>query len=186
MANALQQTTVLAFNGGRAIDYCYSTLTSGSHSLQLHGCRSHICDRSTRKHDSVAVDGLGRIQSKTLPLGQTTNYQYDSNSRLSQSQDPLGAVTAFGYDPNGNLTSVTDALSNATGYTYDSRNQRIARTDPLRHSEHRDSIQMATWFRSQIERGKSPPTRTMRSIGFSRCSTPISPQLRIHTTLVIV
>ncbi|WP_406822817.1 RHS repeat-associated core domain-containing protein [Pseudomonas corrugata] len=56
---------------------------------------------------------------------------YDPLDRRTKVTDPLGNVTNFAYDTNSNLLSVTDAKSGVHTYSYDARDRRVAYTDPL-------------------------------------------------------
>jgi RHS repeat-associated protein len=69
------------------------------------------------------------------PFGNTTWFDYDQLSNLTEITDASDAVTSFTYDADGNLTSVTDANGNRTSYTYDSMDRRALRTDPLGASD---------------------------------------------------
>lgn len=69
--------------------------------------------------------------SLTNPLGNLTDYDYDSLNRLTKVTDPLDGLTEFTYDPNGNLRTVKDARNSITEYTYDNMDRLGTRIDPL-------------------------------------------------------
>jgi len=57
-------------------------------------------------HTRVVVSDLttGLISSDTNGAGKTTNYQYDSNGRVTRITYPEGNYTQFTYDARGNVT----------------------------------------------------------------------------------
>jgi RHS repeat-associated protein len=71
----------------------------------------------------------GLLQSVTDPLGNTTNYQYDSNRRLKTVTDAVGNPTNYTYDVNGFLATVKDARGNVTTLVNDARGRILQRLD---------------------------------------------------------
>jgi RHS repeat-associated protein len=89
---------------------------------------------------AATYDDLGRRTSVTDELSQTTNYEYDSRSRLSAvvqaavinpatglSEAPR---TEYKYDAYGNLVQIQDANDHVTKYGYDEQNRQSSRTLP--------------------------------------------------------
>ncbi|MES9863933.1 MAG: polymorphic toxin-type HINT domain-containing protein [Candidatus Thiodiazotropha sp. LLP2] len=102
-----------------------------------------------------AYDSLGRVLSRTLPLGQSetfaydvngnltshtdfngnaTTHQYDSGNRLIQSDYADGTVEVVGYDNNGNRSQVDVTRPGggleSTLYTYDASNRLETEVEP--------------------------------------------------------
>ncbi|MFH0786371.1 MAG: RHS repeat-associated core domain-containing protein [Pseudomonadota bacterium] len=66
---------------------------------------------------------IGALTGKTDPLGNATQYFYDSQWNLAVVTDPRGNGTWYTYDANGNTASTTDSLGNMTSYTYNALNK---------------------------------------------------------------
>ncbi|WP_218933568.1 RHS repeat-associated core domain-containing protein [Rubripirellula lacrimiformis] len=82
---------------------------------------------------SPGNDGEGRIESKTDPLGNVTNYEYDSLDRLKKIIQPTASLggsrpeTAYAYKSDGRLDTVVDPAGHTTQFFYDSRGREISR-----------------------------------------------------------
>ncbi|HXQ38087.1 MAG TPA: RHS repeat-associated core domain-containing protein, partial [Anaerolineales bacterium] len=69
----------------------------------------------------------------TNPLGETTQYEYDSLDLVTRVVDAAQQATLFSYDGNGNILSITDARNSVTSYIYDEMDRVTTRRDPLLH-----------------------------------------------------
>jgi RHS repeat-associated protein len=77
-----------------------------------------MLDSSGRDFDYEMVSGL--LESYTDPAGESTDYDYDGNDRLTEITDPRGNRILFGYDSWRRVTEivrVTDPI-NDTGPTW--------------------------------------------------------------------
>lgn len=75
----------------------------------------------------------GVVRTVADPLGHTTEYQYDSQSRLVRSTDAASATTTVEYlDPNYAFapSRVTSPSGDVVRYEYDARGNTVARLDP--------------------------------------------------------
>jgi YD repeat-containing protein len=131
-----------------------------------NGRATTITDPNTSPERTLhyAYDALGNLIGVTDPLGNITNYAYDSGHHLTKSTDALG-VTDISYTPpnitigsisrstpTGTLlskrsfvfdsvtktTTVTDVIDStttaATKYEYDANKRLFRTTDPLGHA----------------------------------------------------
>jgi RHS repeat-associated protein len=80
------------------ITWGYSRSVSGSTATTT------ITDAATHVTTVVANTSTGRITSITDPLGNQTQYQYDSNGRLTRVTRPEGDYTQYTIDSRGNVT----------------------------------------------------------------------------------
>ncbi|WP_227245188.1 RHS repeat-associated core domain-containing protein [Paraburkholderia caribensis] len=71
---------------------------------------------------------LGRLMSKTDPLGRSTFYDYSDVGQLRAVTDPTGAVTRFRYDDAQRLIEEMRPDESTTRLEYDERSRLIART----------------------------------------------------------
>ena len=102
----------------------------------------------------MTYDGAGNMLSRTAPApllykqkwtyntfnealtyqdgqGQTTNYGYDSDGRLTSAQDPDQHQAVFSYYPDGQLKTAQDPDLRLTRYTYTAHDDLETVTDPL-------------------------------------------------------
>jgi RHS repeat-associated protein len=84
-----------------------------------------------RYRDGVVVEfnPEGLQTSLTDRNGNTTQYIYDTNQRLTQIIDPAGGITTFNYT-NGYLSSITDPQGRTTTFTIDANGDLVSITDP--------------------------------------------------------
>ncbi|MFN8526169.1 MAG: RHS repeat-associated core domain-containing protein [Chloroflexota bacterium] len=82
---------------------------------------------------SYGYDSKGRRVSATQPSGQTTQFTYDANNRLTNINynDAQTPNVSFTHDMAGNRLTMTDGAG-TTNYTYDERNRRIAASVPTK------------------------------------------------------
>ncbi|MCA9208450.1 MAG: RHS repeat protein, partial [Planctomycetales bacterium] len=79
---------------------------------------------------------LGLIDTVIDPLGRLTDYDYDTNGRLTRITFAVGTVdqafVEFEYDAAGNQTGRIDENGNRTEYEYDSLNRlfKVTESDP--------------------------------------------------------
>ncbi len=99
---------------------------------------TYISDRvnPTRRVDAngnewrYTYDEFGQILTATDPLGNTTNYTYDSRFHKIKSKiDPNGGVWTYTYDDTGNLVKLVDPLMCETTMTYNPKGRMASRTD---------------------------------------------------------
>ena len=70
----------------------------------------------------------------TDPLGNQTQYVYNSSLQLIEIINALGKTTRFEYDPQNEIKSITNPAGETRRYTYDSRGNLLSTTDPLNHT----------------------------------------------------
>ena len=127
-----------------------NTYNSSTHTV---GCASG----TTCPVTSTSYDGVGRVLTKTNPLGVTTLYTYDANGNRTCETDGLSysssthtycsstqnfycpsastcPSTTDGYDANNQRTSELDPANQPSGpatiYTYDADGNQLTQTDP--------------------------------------------------------
>ena len=71
----------------------------------------------------------GDMTSSIDPLGNETDYTYNSRGLLASVTDPLGNRMIIGHDTLGNPGPLTDALGHTTDYTYDAVGNLLTTTD---------------------------------------------------------
>ena len=76
-------------------------------------------------HSSKTFDKNGNLIEKQDGLGNSTNYEYDTNDRLITITDALGQQISYQYDKNGNLVAATDKMGNTSQTFYDALNQPV-------------------------------------------------------------
>ncbi|MDA8213353.1 MAG: carbohydrate binding domain-containing protein [Clostridia bacterium] len=76
--------------------------------------------------------GTAYFDNIKLTTSSTTTLEYDAAGNYATAvTDPLGNRTDFGYDSAGNRTMVDDAKGNITYFGYDALNNLTSVTDPL-------------------------------------------------------
>ena len=87
-------------------------------------------------HEWQDIFAANRLVARVDPLGNRTEYGYDTNSNLTSVEDPRGNTTTATYDAHGNALTVTapSPLSHQVSYTYDSMNNLLTSTDGLGHT----------------------------------------------------
>ena len=116
---------------GRAYTHQYQTDIFGQVTVQTNKTVSGA------NKAYASYDWLGRKTNATDPNGNTTNYAYDSLSRLITEQTPLDVTNyitkSYTYDDNNNLTESKisnnlpgqAASQRKVGYEYDNRNRLV-------------------------------------------------------------
>jgi RHS repeat-associated protein len=100
---------------------------------------------------SYAYDILGRRRFEFMPLGRTTEWQYDvfgnniklihpdgtfrtktfdTENRVLSETDERGFTTTFTYHTSGMVNAITDARGNTHTHTYDASDRLLTRTYP--------------------------------------------------------
>jgi RHS repeat-associated protein len=154
----LKHLTSYDYNGGDLVGITYADGSSVSYAYDptFHVMTQQIDERGDATNYTIdpangdvltitnalnqtttQVWAAGLLQSVTDALGQTTQYQYDSQRRLQSSTDAMGGQTVYAYDDAGNVESVATGLaqdptyahSETTDYVYDGRNQLVQKTD---------------------------------------------------------
>jgi RHS repeat-associated protein len=82
------------------------------------------------KSMTSTYDTLGRLLSNIGASSQTTSYEYDDNSNVTEITDPLSGATVQAFDALDRLIQSTDPLSGDTDYAYDNRDNLTGVTDP--------------------------------------------------------
>lgn len=103
---------------------------------KLLNTTTYAYDDSTRTvtvttPESIAVSTVHNRHGDTLSVtanGNTTNYTYDLNGRLTGASDGLGALEGRSYDRAGRQVTATNALGVITTLAYDASNRLITRT----------------------------------------------------------
>jgi RHS repeat-associated protein len=75
-------------------------------------------------------DSLSRVATVTDGNGKVQTFSYDGLDRVTGLSVSSGPDFTFAYDDNGNMTSRTDTAGNTTSYTYDKLNRRLTETFP--------------------------------------------------------
>ena len=68
---------------------------------------------------NYTYDSQGRLTQKADTNGRSLNYEYNTNGLISIIRDHTGREWQYGYDINANLISVTDPLSGVRQYAYE-------------------------------------------------------------------
>jgi YD repeat-containing protein len=128
-----------SYSGSTAPPWGSNNTGTGTVTTSYSGLSQNVTDQAgvTR---TLAMDGLGRLQSVTEAGTAVTSYTYDalddltsvaqgslpnrtfafdSQARLGSATNPESGTTTYTYDPNGNLTSKTDARGVKTNFTMD-------------------------------------------------------------------
>ena len=79
----------------------------------------------------TTYDTLGRVESETDPLNNTTSYTYDNVGRILSETNPETGVTSYTYTTRGQLDTLTDPESNVTDWDYDALGRLIKETNEL-------------------------------------------------------
>jgi RHS repeat-associated protein len=138
--DAAQLATVTDPNGHQVVAVSYSNGQVSSLSEAASGTPGYYSWNSNTG-TAVTTDARGgswsdtyignELTSETDPLGDTTQYRYDSSGNKTEVIDPDGNTTTFTYDANGNVLTQTDPLGGVTTSTYDANNNLLSQTDPL-------------------------------------------------------
>lgn len=72
---------------------------------------------------------MGRVLTRTLPLGQQESFTYDSVGRQKTHTDFTGVTTTFTYNVNDQLELVTYQDGSTESYQYDVLGNRLSATD---------------------------------------------------------
>jgi RHS repeat-associated protein len=75
-------------------------------------------------------DSSLRIVQIINAQGGTVSYVYDANNDKTAITNANGKTTQFAYDGKGNVTSITNPLGNMASFTYDSQNDMLTATSP--------------------------------------------------------
>ena len=120
-------------------------------------------------------------------MGQTTQYQYDSENDLAAVVMPavpnpatgqlVNPTYQYGYDANGNQTRITDPNGGVTTFTFDAQGNELSRTLPLGQTESfqyddQNRQTLAVSFRRRSSR--NPFTIQHRETWRRRFSIPVS------------
>jgi RHS repeat-associated protein len=93
---------------------------------QTRGAGTPLAQTTTNFYDAA-----GNVTGVQDPLGNLTQYVYDSLNRLIVSVDPNGDRTTSLLDGMGNVTAVRDPNNDLTQYLYDSLNRQTVTIDAL-------------------------------------------------------
>ena len=111
---------------GKRIEYTLDDLgTRTAEKIRAAGSPGSIMKSMTSTYDT-----LGRLLSNIGASSQTTSYDYDDNSNVTEITDPLNGATAQAFDALDRLIQSTDPLSGDTDYAYDNRDDLTGVTDP--------------------------------------------------------
>lgn len=87
------------------------------------------------KFSTYTYDLAGNVLSSTLNIDSssqsTTQYEYDSMSRLIKVISPRAEVTEYGYSPVGELTQIKDPNNKVTSFEYNTNGQLVKKTNSL-------------------------------------------------------
>ena len=79
--------------------------------------------------DVATYDAEGNALTRANALAFSTQYQYDSDNRVTRVTGPEGSITDISYDKVGRVTTVTSAAGSTT-YSYDGDGRMTTSTDP--------------------------------------------------------
>jgi len=79
---------------------------------------------------SHGYDGVGNRRFQTDPNANTTEWEYDNLGRVASRTLPLGMSESFVHDPNGNVTEKNDFNDDKIVYEYDENNRTVKKTYP--------------------------------------------------------
>ena len=155
VTDAASQTTSTAYDyAGRAVkttapDSTYTTATYNQAGLQT-GAAQYDSSNNLLRSTSAVYDGNGNTLSTTDANGNTTQFSYDDDNRLSSETQPASysstlsqvpsvtqnITTPFGYDAAGRRTKYVTGNANVTGTgntwytTYNSRGLPESTVEP--------------------------------------------------------
>lgn len=100
---------------------------------------------ATGAKNRLLLNERGQISRVQDPLGQVTQFEYDSNGNLTKAFAPDNSVTTYAYDAQGNLVSQVNSLGQQIKYSYNATTnllERItdARGNAISYSYGNDSI----------------------------------------------
>ena len=126
--NMTRMTTRVRDSGGQYVDrvttYAYDELSRRT-AVTLPDLQG-----TGQVSSSYTYNANGNQATRTDGKGQTTDYEYDSRSRLIQVRYPSGAEMSYTYDAVGNPLTMRDGVG-ITVYHYDALNRLTSETDPF-------------------------------------------------------
>jgi YD repeat-containing protein len=78
--------------------------------------------------ETLTTDNFGQLVTKTVQ-GESIQYQYNKQGRLTKVVDPGNGITSMSYDIGGRKLTQTDANSGTTTYTYNAAGEMLTQTD---------------------------------------------------------
>ena len=88
--------------------------------------------RLERQDGSYSIYGeTGQLLTEVDKNGNTINYAYDAQARLTQKSDAHGRFLSYEYNTNGLVSEIQDHTGRGWRYDYDQDANLIAVTDPL-------------------------------------------------------
>ncbi len=124
-------TVTYAYNVDRIQSYSVSGGPQATYDYYEDGSVKNIQWTPLVGYFSYQYTPNGQYSTISFPNGQSRNYTYDDQGRLTQIQNGTAATFAYGYDNPllGQRTSMTSAPG-TTNYTYDSNYQLAGATYP--------------------------------------------------------
>ena len=111
-------TTTLTYTGNNLTGITDSTGRTGG--IGVSGGQIVSVTDFSKNVSTITYSPAGLISSIADPLGNTWNFQYDSNNRMVQKTDPSNNPVSYTYDPtSGMLTSSTDPNNMVISIAYD-------------------------------------------------------------------
>ena len=76
----------------------------------------------------LSYNEFGQVTQTTDPLGNSINYNYQSDGRLRSITDDIGLIMQFTYDSDGNVVAMTDGAHETITFTYDVYGNPLTKT----------------------------------------------------------
>jgi RHS repeat-associated protein len=92
-----------------------------------------ITDPEGNRTEFLEYDAMGNMLRMQDARGNVWSFAYDALGRLVSRSCPIGCATAYEYDGAGNRTAMIDAALKRFDFEYDAHDNRIKAVDPYAH-----------------------------------------------------
>ena len=111
------QSTLVQNNVGGVLSYTYTTKLATVYEFNDKGQLIHLVDPNGNTLDFV-YDGNDRLSTVTTTGSRTLTFSYDANGRLAQVSGPESLLVSYTYSSRGDLIAVDKPDSQRSEYTY--------------------------------------------------------------------